>query len=96
MPSRLVLLANNPTERETTDISNAVTAAGGAWWHWYQQAWLIHDPLSRDVTFWRNHLSPHRSCNFMILDTDGRHWTGVSEPAHYDWLYQYWHPVGRR
>ena len=92
MPSRLIVVANAPSNIEAKNITDAIKNAGAGWWHWYPHIWMIVDFAGRDAVAWRKLLAEHRTCEFLVLSADDGTWTGVSDRKHYDWLYENWFP----
>jgi hypothetical protein len=93
MPRRIVILVDDSDRLTRNRITEALRDSSAAWWHWFQDAWLVVDPEDRSLSFWRDlvlGLSPGGT-RILVLPVDPTGgWSAVAPEEARAWLHGTW------
>jgi hypothetical protein len=66
-----------------------------AWWHWFQNAWLVVDPSDREPAWWRDQVQAKITPgHVMVIEADGGSWAAYGRRKAFNWLKEQWSKQG--
>jgi hypothetical protein len=93
---RLVILTDKTTPSGRDALSRWLKESElVAWWHWFQDAWLVVDPQNRPLSWWQREVRDKlQRGHVLVIDADGGGWAGYGKTNAFNWLKDQWKTTG--
>ena len=100
MKRYILMVAETLSVEGRNAVAQEIVRSGAGWWHWFQFAWLLMDPLDRTAIDWVavvKRVAPDNGV-LVVEVGDGAAWAGFGHKVYFEWLKSNWSmpPTGFR
>lgn len=94
MANRFVIVVDQPSASSRQAVTTFIKETGVAWWHWFQDCWLLVDRGGRDAEWWVEAVrSKVANQSVLVIEVPGSaaaDWAVFCTPDAQKWLLGSW------